>query len=1102
MGNQARRVFQSTLTRQSTSLTIRARQFSLAKAKLWAGVGLPLSAFFIISSGFASEPRAPAGPPPTVKSVAVPCDDMSKLLGEASDLRNSWKLDNLKRAIDLYEKALSCSAHSAAETEILRSIGEIHDILGDHERARTSYLQALTASKTNNDRRTEANTLVDLGSSYAYSSDTKRSINYSTEALTIGRQLGDKHIQGRALTAIGHAYYVGGDAAAARRNLVEALRNLQTPDDRNERAETLLRLGYTYGDSGELKEALASHQESLTIGKELGNLQAEARALTAIGGLYSLWGERQKALDYHRQSLDLLKAIGDLEGQAVALNWIGYGYQQVGEYQKALSAFSEALGLFRATANREGQTYSVQYVGNIQMRLGKKQEAEDCYLTGLNIGQSVKDNLAVAYARNNLGVLYQSTGQTQKAIDSYQQALLIYRREKNLRSCAYALNNIGYALTSSGQPKESLAYHSEALNLIRAVGDKQQESLILYDIARADSNLGNRREARENLEKAIEIAESVRAKVASLDFRASYFATVRPQYELYIDTLMQLAKEHNDGELVTKTFEISERSRARSLLESLGEDRANIRQDANPALLERAQQLQQTLNADAARRLQLIAVGNNVEADTVSKEIDRVTSEYQDLNAQIRVTSPRYATLTQPLSLKLEEIQRRVLDDDTVLLEYSLGEQRSYVWAITQTQILSYELPGRAEIENMARALYSSLTANQSQKGDSVEQAQARIKKADDDLPGQIAQLSELVLKPVAGQLTHKRVLVVADGALQYVPFQILGVTPSVTSAAAPVPLVINHEVINEPSASALAFVMNESTVPRASSKSVAILADPVFSLDDPRLPSAVQNHSKSKVVLNSNNTTGDAIPGDSQISRLLSSSEEAEVIMSLVPTGTGLKATGFAANRNVITNENLNQYQIIHFATHALLDAEHPELSGIVLSLVDEKGQPQDGFLRLHDIYNLKLPVNLVVLSACQTGLGKDVKGEGLIGLTRGFMYAGASGVVASLWKVDDEATAELMKHFYEGLFEKGLTPASALREAQLALRQQKRWQEPYYWAGFVIQGQYNQKVALGYKNRLWEFGVLVMVGGVLLASIFLMIRRRSRRVRATQAD
>ena len=214
---------------------------------------------------------------------------------------------------------------------------------------------------------------------------------------------------------------------------------------------------------------------------------------------------------------------------------------------------------------------------------------------------------------------------------------------------------------------------------------------------------------------------------------------------------------------------------------------------------------------------------------------------------------------------------------------------------------------------------------------------------------------------------------------------------------------------------------------------------------------------------------------------------------------GTSLKAVGFDANRARIFGPELSNYRVIHFATHGLINNEHPELSGIVFSLFDSQGRSQDGFLRLHDIYNLHMPADLVVLSACSTGLGKDVRGEGLISLTRGFMYAGASGVVASLWKVDDDATAELMKLFYEGLFKKGLSPAAALREAQLRMSQQKAWQSPYYWAGFVIQGRYDEKVSGNQFSYLTAPRIATLVGVVLslsLVTIIVFLRRRRKTI------
>jgi CHAT domain-containing protein len=238
------------------------------------------------------------------------------------------------------------------------------------------------------------------------------------------------------------------------------------------------------------------------------------------------------------------------------------------------------------------------------------------------------------------------------------------------------------------------------------------------------------------------------------------------------------------------------------------------------------------------------------------------------------------------------------------------------------------------------------------------------------------------------------------------------------------------------------------------------MFADPVFEKTDVRVNSTdfhKTSRSYGPQVKLAGATTPDEESAHIRFLRLPFTRQEASSVIPFVSPDQRLIALDFAASRATATSADLAQYRVIHFATHSLLDQKHPELSGIALSFVDERGRAQDGFLPLQDIYDLKLNADLVVLSACQSGLGKEVKGEGLIGLTRGFMYAGSPRVVTTLWKVDDKATAELMKHFYQGLLgERRLSPAAALREAQIALWRRKRWHDPKYWAAFVLQGEW----------------------------------------------
>jgi CHAT domain-containing protein len=306
-----------------------------------------------------------------------------------------------------------------------------------------------------------------------------------------------------------------------------------------------------------------------------------------------------------------------------------------------------------------------------------------------------------------------------------------------------------------------------------------------------------------------------------------------------------------------------------------------------------------------------------------------------------------------------------------------------------------------------------------------------------------------MLLQPLAADLKQKRLVIVADGVLQYLPFSAL------TLSDGGPPLIVDHEIVTLPSASVLAVLREEFEQRKPASKLLAVLADPVFSANDPRLAQAKNaepaNHSSATDVQRSAIESG--LGG---LVRLRFSRQEAEEIARLAGDKRNLKALDFSASRSLVTKDNLSDYRIVHFATHGLINNQNPDLSGVVLSLVDEQGRPQNGFLRLYDIYNLKLDADLVVLSACQTALGKEIKGEGLVGLTRGFMYAGAPRVVASLWRIDDRATADIMKRFYEAMLKDGMRPAAALRAAQISMSQDKRWHSPHYWAAFTLQGEW----------------------------------------------
>jgi CHAT domain-containing protein len=483
------------------------------------------------------------------------------------------------------------------------------------------------------------------------------------------------------------------------------------------------------------------------------------------------------------------------------------------------------------------------------------------------------------------------------------------------------------------------------------------------------------------------------------------------------------------------------------------------------SLAEKRSVIVRTLAAKERAATKLAGLVSSEQIASIGKEIEAARKELTQLDGLIKEADPKFEILVRPQSASLASIQQQ-LDPDSVLLEYSLGNPRSYVWAVTSNSIDGFQLPARNQIEAAANRITKSLDArNQTINDETSTQGERRRDQANKDFERASAELSELVIRPLAPLLGNKRLVIVADGALQRVSF-----------AALPLPragaqqqrrLIEDHEIVYEPSASVLALQRRELENRKPAARAVAVLADPVFDKDDSRVASALPRTNPPRNGSKSNGNTGPEIAtqkrdvsralediGLERFPRLSSSAYEAQRIMAVAPKGDNKEALDFDASRETATSSELSNYRVVHFATHAVVNYEHPELSGIVFSLVDRTGQPQDGYLRLHDIYNLNLPADLVVLSACQTGVGKEIKGEGLIALTRGFMYAGAARVVASLWKVDDAVTASLMAEFYKQMFVSGQRPAAALRSAQMTLAKTKR--PPADWAGFVLQGEW----------------------------------------------
>jgi CHAT domain-containing protein len=961
------------------------------------------------------------------------------------------------------DRALAAAQVAFAEGVQLQSKAD-----GESKRqAVAQYEAALALYRSLDDCTGERAALFRLGSAYTDLDAFTQALDAYNHVLPMYQAAGDGDGAAMTLAGIGWVYNQSGEKQRALPYLNQALAAFNASGNRRDAARVFDNLGHVYNEIGETRKAVECYLQSLALNQAVGDEEAEAYTLTGIGEAYDNLGERQQALAYFSRALALHRASGNRRSEANTLTDMGWIYKLLGEKRKALDYFTQALRLCQQTGYEGGEAYALLAVSGVYLVMGESAKALDYAEQALVMHRHMKDYRAEAYSLHTLGWTHQTLGNLAKALDYYNQALPLHRRANDPKGEAFTLTTMGQVYESLGERERALAQLEPALLLHHRVGLLHGEINVLYRLAHLERERGNLAAARTRIEEAINLTESARAKIGSHDLRAAYLASVQQCYEFYIDLLYQLHESDPRAGHMATALQVSERARARGLLELLIEARADIRRDVDRALLDEESRLQQRLTAASDARIRLLNGKHTDEQVTAAEtELEQLSGEYERLQAKIRMADPRYAALIHRQAPMLAEVQQ-LLDGETVLLEYALGQSRSFLWMVTPNSLDWFVLPPRDMIETAARQALARLTARTLKvAGETLAQRTARIRKADAQYDAAATELSRLLLSPVAAQLGKRRLLIVSDGALQYLSFAALTEDGQ--------PLMLAHEIIHLPSAATLVQLRRDREGRRAPNKTITIFADPVFEATDLRVsraptlsaakaeararPQADTDARADREAIRDYLLSTRAVAEGAPLARLPYSRREALAIAAQVAATERRVHLDFNVNHQTATSAELSDYRFIHFATHGLLDSEHPELSGILLSLVDATGRPQrSGILRLGEIYNLKLRADLVTLSACETALGKSVRGEGLIGLTRGFMYAGAPRVLSSLWKVEEAATAELMTRFYTRVLGPArLRPAEALRQAQIEMWHESHHRAPYFWAGFILQGEW----------------------------------------------
>jgi CHAT domain-containing protein/tetratricopeptide (TPR) repeat protein len=834
-------------------------------------------------------------------------------------------------------------------------------------------------------------------------------------------------------TLTGFFTQFGLDSSAARERLTVLY---PETEEREGEVRNWRHLAVKYSQEGRLGDAKEAVSRAMDLALALGLHVAAARSQRELGNYEFALGNYQTARELAQRAYDLAAAIPDRAVEALTTWDLARLDDLAGDLDAAITRTRRALTL--AEGDGPATTLTTMWLGFYYLQRGELDEAASNFEARLAMARTSVQRDQESLTRLGLGDVSRALGDREGARRRYEAAASELAQGAQPFRCI-AEQRLGRMELEDGRLDQARAHFESMLEISTARHDSPCEAEGRAGLADVAAGTGDLVLADTQARRVLELTEAFREAAVSLESRSLGFGVLAPAYERAIDISMRLA-ERGDPASIARALSLNEQALARGLLDRIVEARLDASARAPAALVTEHHDVRERWRARLAE-LQVAMQTHAGAPDTLAlaEETRLLAVQVRDLEARVDTADARYGSFVRPRALSVSAIQA-LLDDDTLFLEYGLGDARSYLWVVSSHDIRAFTLAPRAAIEAVARRVHESFGR---------PPAAAKVPNA-----GWMADqraLTHLVLEPAASLLGARRLVVIPTGALSLVPFGALAVPGASTDGPA---LITQHEIVQIPSATILAAMRALTARREPPSKVAAIFADPIFDPHDSRVrsPSSMDLGRSAEPADEPHAST---LPRTLVLSRLPFSRDEATAIASLVPGGVTM-FVGAEATREHVLQRALADYRFIHFATHSVVNQEVPGLSSIALSMVDSAGGPHDGFVMLPDIYDMTLNADVVVLSGCQTALGKNVRGEGPLGLARGFMYAGAPRVVASLWQVSDRGTAELMKRFYRGMLVEGLTPAAALRAAQRGLAANPRWASPYFWAPFILEGDW----------------------------------------------
>jgi CHAT domain-containing protein/tetratricopeptide (TPR) repeat protein len=984
-----------------------------------------------------------------------------KVYQEGERLENAGATSD---AIAKYETSLKIAQESADH----RGIGKNWIALGRIKRERGKSSEGIqliqNAKKLCEQKGVKeivAESLFEISAHYIDQSRYKEAIETAKQALLIGEELKNKRILSKAYRAIGNGFFYQGLFTQALEPYQKGLKYAEEANDPAILCYSLQVLAKTLAGVGKTDQAIQYFLQAIKIADQTGYKTILPRIHSGIADAYMDQGMYERATQHFRHALQAAEDAGSKVDMAMVLNNLGNLYWTQRFFDQALSYYHQSLSIAEELRHQRGVAILLSNLGALYSAEGLPEQALTYHLRALQMQEQIGDRYSMTSSLNNIGVVYANQKQYDRAIEYYQRALKITEEIGDKSGVTLVSKNLGNALLGQGEYQEAEKYFKRSLSLATEINYKEfigfsaeaignvylklhklsqateyfQKALLVgeeitsplliwsahYGLAKSNQEMGDDQKSLQSYQAAIDEIEKVRSRTSSEESKSGFLARNLEVYEDLIALLIELDKKYPDRNYDAQAYGYSERAKARALLDTLEEFRSGIRKG-----LSEEQQRKEIVILQKVSTLQSQLWGESDDAKQLEakKKLQDAEMELDRFIVDLRLKNPEYTELKYPEPYDLKKAQKQI-DVNTAVLQYFVGERHSYIFAIDAKELQIAPLPPKAQLEKSVRKYLERISKPpRTSLAVDTNRLQREFEQQSQALFG---QLIAPVQKTLAGK---QNLLLILDDALHYVPFETI--------------LMDRDRLIIE--SFRIAYAPSITIWANLKVKSKEQNSKQFIAFGDPILPS------------DSSESHGSEGSRFSDLRRLRYAREEVEGIASLYPQNALKIYLGEDATESKFKVKEISDYKMIHFATHAMIDEEIPRRSIVILSADAKEGA--DGVLQMHEIWNLNLNAELVVLSACQTGLGKLVSGEGMISLMRAFFYAGAKNVVVSLWNVDDKSTADLMKSFYIHM-KNGKSQSESLRQAKLDMIRTAKsgsgyaaYKDPYYWAPFVLVG------------------------------------------------